>query len=74
MLELVEKGQFILNIISDRIEPVRYLDEFITIMNNISSSISEVRDDVEETVKQLRRRFQDCTMQYLKCRRGFCRI
>ena len=33
MLELVEKGQFILNVISDRIEPVRYLDEFITILN-----------------------------------------
>ncbi len=51
MLELVEKGQFILNVISDRIEPVRYLDEFITIMNNVSSSISEVRDDVEQTVE-----------------------
>jgi hypothetical protein len=51
MPELVEKAQFILNVISDRIESVQYLDEFITIMNNVSSSISEVRDDVEQTVE-----------------------
>ncbi|MDW0122301.1 MAG: hypothetical protein QOK81_06760, partial [Nitrososphaeraceae archaeon] len=51
MLELVEKGEFILNVISDRIESVQYLDEFMTIMNNVSSSISEVRDDVEQTVE-----------------------
>lgn len=51
MLELVEKGEFILNVISDRIESVQYLHEFITIMGNVSSSISEVRDDVEQTVE-----------------------
>jgi hypothetical protein len=51
MLELVEKGEFILNVISDRIESVQYLDEFITIMSKVSSSISEVRDDVEQTVE-----------------------
>lgn len=51
MLELVEKGEFILNVISDRIDSVQYLDEFITIRSNVSSSISEVRDDVEQTVE-----------------------
>jgi ABC-type phosphate transport system auxiliary subunit len=51
MLELVEKGEFNLNVISDRIESAQYLDEFMTIMNNVSSSISEVRDDVEQTVE-----------------------
>jgi hypothetical protein len=51
MLELVEKGEFIVNAISDRIESVQYLDEFITIMSNVSSSISEVRYDVEQTVE-----------------------
>jgi hypothetical protein len=51
MLELVEKGEFILNVISDRIESVQYLHEFITIMGNVSSSISEVRNDVEQTVE-----------------------
>jgi hypothetical protein len=33
-------------------ELVQYLDEFITIMSNVSSSISEVRDDVEQTVEE----------------------
>jgi hypothetical protein len=51
MLELVKKGEFILNVISDRIESVQYLDEFITIMNNMSSSISELMNDVEQTVE-----------------------
>ena len=51
MLELVEKGEFNLNVISDRIKSVQYLDESMTIMNNVSSSISEVRDDVEQTVE-----------------------
>ena len=51
MLELVEKGEFILNVISDRIDSVQYLDELITIRSNVSSSISEVRDDVEQTVE-----------------------
>lgn len=51
MLEFIEKGEFILNVISDRIDSVQYLDEFITIRSNVSSSISEVRDDVEQTVE-----------------------
>jgi hypothetical protein len=51
MLELVEKGELILNVISDRIESVQYLDEFITIISTVSSSISEVRDEVEQTVE-----------------------
>jgi hypothetical protein len=51
MLEFVEKGEFILNVISDRIDSVQYLDEFITIRSNLSSSISEVRHDVEQKVE-----------------------
>ncbi|MDQ3969416.1 MAG: hypothetical protein M3275_13615 [Thermoproteota archaeon] len=51
MLELVEKGELILNVISDRIDSVQYFDEFITIISNVSSSMSEVRDDVEQTVE-----------------------
>ena len=50
---------------------MQYLDEFISIRNNVSSSISEVRDDVEQTVEQMRRRFQDCTTQYLKVSLAF---
>ena len=30
---------------------MQYLDEFISIRSNVSSSISEVRDDVEQTVE-----------------------
>lgn len=51
ILELVEKGEPILNVISDRIESVQYLDEFITITNNAALSIIEVRDDVEQTLE-----------------------
>ena len=51
MLELVEKRESNLNVIYHRIESVQYLDEFMTIMNNVSSSISEVGDDVEQTVE-----------------------
>ena len=35
MLQLIEKGEFILNVISDRIDSVQYLDEFITIRSNV---------------------------------------
>jgi hypothetical protein len=51
MLELVEKGELILNLISDRMESVQYFDEFITIISNVSSSMSEVKDNVEQTVE-----------------------
>ena len=51
MLELIEKRESNLNVIYHRIESVQYLDEFMTIMNNVSSSISEVGDDVEQTVE-----------------------
>lgn len=48
---MVEKGEPILNVISDRIESVQYLDEFTEITNNAVLSISEVRDDVEQTLE-----------------------
>jgi hypothetical protein len=51
ILELVEKGEAILNVISDRIELVQYLDEFIRITSNASLSISEVRHDIEQTLE-----------------------
>lgn len=51
ILELVEKGELILNVISDRVDSVQYLDEFITIISNAALSINEVRDYVEQTVE-----------------------
>jgi hypothetical protein len=51
ILELVEKGELILNVISDRVDSVQYIDEFITIISNAALSINEVRDDVEQTVE-----------------------
>jgi hypothetical protein len=51
VLELVKKGELMLNMIYDRIESTQYLDEFMTIISNAALSISEVRDDVEQTVE-----------------------
>ena len=51
VLELVEKGELILNVISDRVDSVQYLDEFMTIISSAALSISEVRVDVEQTVE-----------------------
>jgi hypothetical protein len=51
VLELVEEGELILNVMSDRLESVQYLDEFITIISNAALSIGDVRDDVEQTVE-----------------------
>src|SRR5687767_1722834 len=51
VLEIVEKGEHILNVISERVDSVQYLDEFITIISNAALSISEVRDDIEQTVE-----------------------
>jgi hypothetical protein len=51
ILEIVEKGELILNVISDRVDSVQYLDDFITIISNAALSINEVRNDVEQTVE-----------------------
>lgn len=40
LLELVEKDELILNVISDRIESVQYLDEFITIIKVLYPRLS----------------------------------
>jgi hypothetical protein len=42
-LDLVKKGELVLNAISDRKESAQYLDEFITIINNAAFYMGEVR-------------------------------
>jgi hypothetical protein len=51
VLALVEEGELILNVISDRLEAMQYLDEFMTIMSNAALSIGDVRGDVEQTLE-----------------------
>jgi hypothetical protein len=52
VLGLVEKGEPILNVISDRVDCVQYLDDFLRIIiSNAALSINEVRDEVEQTVE-----------------------
>jgi hypothetical protein len=50
VLELVKKGEMVLNAISDRKESAQYLEEFITIINNVALSMGEVRNDIDDTI------------------------
>jgi hypothetical protein len=46
----VKKGELVLNAISDRKESAQYLDEFILIINNAAFYMSEVRNDIDNTI------------------------
>ena len=50
VLDLVKKGELVLNAISDRKESAQYLEEFITIINNTVLSMGEVRNDIDDTI------------------------
>jgi hypothetical protein len=43
-----EKWELILNVISEKIESVCYLDEFIMIIDNAALSISDIKNDIEQ--------------------------
>ncbi len=50
VLELVKKGELVLNAISDRKELCQYLEEFITIIQNAVLSMGEVRNDIDDSM------------------------
>jgi hypothetical protein len=50
VLDLVKKGELVLDAISDRKESAQYLDEFITIINNAALYMGEVRNDIDNTI------------------------
>jgi hypothetical protein len=50
VLDLVKKGEMVLNAISDRKESAQYLEEFITIINKAALSMGEVRNDIDDTI------------------------
>jgi hypothetical protein len=50
VLDLVKKGELVLNAISDRKKSAQYLDEFITIINNAALYMGEVRKDIDNTI------------------------
>jgi hypothetical protein len=50
VLDLVKKGELVLNAISDRTESAQYLDEFITIIDNAVLYMGEVRNDIDNTI------------------------
>ena len=50
VLDLVKKGELVLNAISDRKESAQYLEEFIMIINNAALSMGEVRNDIDDTI------------------------
>ena len=50
VLDMVKKGELVLNAISDRKESAQYLEEFITIINNAALSMGEVRNDIDDMI------------------------
>ena len=50
VLDVVKKGELVLNAISDRKESAQYLEEFITIINNAALSMGELRNDIDDTI------------------------
>lgn len=50
VLELVKNGELILREMSEKIESARFLEEFTIIMDSAASSVSEIKDDLEQMV------------------------
>ena len=50
VLELVKKGELVLNAISHRKELCQYLEEFITIVQNAVLSMGGVRNDIDDSM------------------------
>ena len=50
VLELVKNGEMILHEMSEKIESTRYLEDFIMIIEGAASSVSEIKDDIEQMV------------------------
>lgn len=50
VLELVKNGEIILHEMSEKIESARFLEEFVMIMDSAASSVSEIKDDLEQMV------------------------
>lgn len=50
VLELVKNGEMILHEMSQKIESTRYLEDFILIMESAASSVSEIKEDIEQMV------------------------
>jgi len=47
MLELARHGEQILNGLSEKITAVRFLEEFVMIMDSAAGSVNEIRGDIE---------------------------
>jgi len=52
VLELVRNSELILHEMTEKIESARYLEEFVAIMDNAASSVSEVKGDLERMVPE----------------------
>jgi hypothetical protein len=48
VLELVKNGEMILHEMSEKIESARFLEEFVVIMDSAASSVSDIKDDLEQ--------------------------
>lgn len=52
VLDLVRHGEMVLNELSERIEAARFLEEFVSIIENATLSVREIKDDVEMLVPE----------------------
>lgn len=52
VLELVRNSELILHEMTEKVESARYLEEFVAIMDNAASSVSEVKGDLERMVPE----------------------
>ncbi|HXG07166.1 MAG TPA: hypothetical protein VNI77_07565, partial [Nitrososphaera sp.] len=50
VLELVKNGEMILHEISDKIESLRFLEEFVMIMDSAASSVSYIKGDLDKMI------------------------
>ena len=50
VLELVKNGELILHEMSEKIESARFLEEFTIIMDSAASSVSGIKEDLEQMV------------------------
>jgi hypothetical protein len=50
VLELVKNGELILHEMSEKIESARFLEEFVVIMDSAASSVSAIKNDLEQMV------------------------
>lgn len=59
MLELVKNGEQILNGLSDKVGAIRFLEEFVMIMDSAAASVGEIKGDIEYMIPLAEKALQE---------------